>query len=87
MPEVTDAGDGAPTALIQNLTGGELQDKNEIFISSCKSCAKADAGIIFYSRRPVSSWPRRMTNKSGQAWMKCYHHNLVLPSLSPNMPA
>ena len=37
MPEVTDAGDGAPTALIQNLTGGELQDQNEVFISSCKS--------------------------------------------------
>ncbi len=33
-------GRGAPTALIQNLTGGELQDQDEIFISSCKSCGE-----------------------------------------------
>ena len=41
------AGDGAPTVLIQNLTGGELQDQNEIFISSCKSCGETSfqAGI------------------------------------------
>ena len=30
-------GDGAPTVLIQNLTGGELQDQNETVNSSCKS--------------------------------------------------
>ena len=47
MPEVTDAGDGAPTALIRNLTAGELQDQNEIFISSCISCDETSfqAGI------------------------------------------
>jgi len=30
-------GNGAPAVLIQNLTGGELQDQNEIVRSSCKS--------------------------------------------------
>ena len=43
------AGDGAPTALIQNLTGGELQDKNETFISSCKSCGETSFPTGIYA--------------------------------------
>ena len=49
MPEVTDAGDGAPTALIQNLTGGELQDQNEIFISSFISCGETSFQARIYA--------------------------------------
>ena len=49
MPEVTDAGDGAPTALIQNLTGGELKDQNVIFILSCKSCVETSFQVGIYA--------------------------------------
>jgi hypothetical protein len=34
------AGDGAPTALSRNLTGGELEDQNELFIPCCESCGE-----------------------------------------------
>jgi hypothetical protein len=34
------AGDGAPAALFQNLTGSERQDKNGMFISSSHSCGQ-----------------------------------------------
>jgi hypothetical protein len=39
--------EGARTALIQNLTGGELQDQDEIVIPSCQLCGETSfqAGI------------------------------------------
>ena len=43
------AGDGAPTALIQNLTGGELQDQNEIFISSFILCGETSFQARIYA--------------------------------------
>ena len=43
------AGDGAPTAPIQNFTGSELQDHNEIFISSCKSCGETSFQSQIYA--------------------------------------
>ena len=49
MPEVTDAGDGAPTVLIQNLTAGEFQDQNEIFNSSCISCGETSFQVGIYA--------------------------------------
>ena len=42
------AGVGAPGALIQNLTGGERQDQNEIFISSCQSCGETSFQVGIY---------------------------------------
>ena len=43
------AGDGAPTVLIQNLTGGELLDQDEIFISSCQSCGETSFQARIYA--------------------------------------
>ena len=49
MPGVTDAGDGGPAGLIQNLTGGELQGQYEIFITSCKSQGETDYQAVIYA--------------------------------------
>jgi hypothetical protein len=52
MPGVTDAGDGAPTSLSQNLTRGAFQNQYEIFVSSCKTCSETrfQAGIYATAR-------------------------------------
>ena len=43
------AGDGAPAALFQNLTGSERQDKNGMFISSSHSCGEPGFQAGFYA--------------------------------------